>query len=243
MITENLEFEKESDTIINEKIEQDIEEYGFNDSNSEDIRALLVAQLVNERLNQKDYVNNLNDNYKYFYLKTYFYKIFFIIIYTLIIIFEKPDWCSKNENLIKNDCSKNINGDISYNLAINIFIPAKILNNFIIGIMFILLIFKFLEYFNYKKNTKNNLKRIIILIIISIIYIGFYILKSIIKFYFTLNFIRILFLVVYIESIGDSIKRIYEIIYSSRYLTLLFFINVFLFAAIARALFLGILIY
>ena len=208
---------------------------------SDDIRALVMAQIFAMEIQDVKARNNIKGKMKYYYKKTAGARKAALFILLLMFIFSKPAWCVKLGDEISGNCEIDNEGN-NYHTLISTFVSPRV------SIVITLLCMYFIFCLQYLKITSSSspdqidyIKLILQLGIIAIkmVFILLETFELIQPSDFS-NVFKLLFVMIYFKSVIKSFSKIYQMILSSGSMVLMTILVLFVFSTLARVLLQGI---
>ncbi len=165
-----------------------------------------------------------------------------LVIILVFFVMQKPHWClAKGENMLP-DCSSDITGDNKYYLINTTFIDPRISFIVCFGLMYFLMVMQVI-----KVQTSINVKKIeYIKMILMVVIFSISLLLTMLETFDFIeksdlnNMFKMIFIMVNLKDVIRSVVRICKMLYLSNSVLLLQFVNLFIFALIARVIFEGV---
>ena len=210
---------------------------------SDDIRALVMAQIFAMEIQDVKARDNIKGKMRYYYKKTTGARKAALLILLMMFIFSKPAWCVRMGEDISKDCEVDSEGN-NYHTLISTFVSPRV------SVVITLLCMYFIFCLQYLKITSSSepdqidyIKLILQLGIIAIkmIFILMETFQLIHPSDFS-NVFKLLFVMVYFKSVIKSFIKIYKMVLSSGSMLLMMILVLFVFSTLARILLQGITI-
>jgi hypothetical protein len=201
----------------------------------EDMRVVFLAHFFEKRKEEVEVESQMHGLFKYYYRKTGMVRRLLAIFLFLLMVFKKPAWCSALGDTISADCTQGADGKVYFTFT-PFFVASSQVTILSFGIMYFLIGFQTLKIHFSKAIVRNELIKFYLLLTLFVAGLLVSILESLGAFARTeiTTLFGLLFAFFYFKLVIKAMRYFLRMISYSWEVLLLWFLNVFIFALIAR---------
>ena len=200
-----------------------------------DMRAIFLANFLDKKIESMEVESQLKGIFRYYYKKTSFVRKALAILLFFIIFLQKPAWCQKLGDQVSEDCSQGQNGQ-QFFLLNPLFIEGTNITVLLFTIMYFLLSFQALKIHYSDKIVRSELVKFNLLLgfFCTSLLINILELTSLLPLTNLSTIFNILFVFFYFKTVVRAVTFFAKMMSFSWEVLLLWFVNVLVFALIAR---------
>lgn len=201
----------------------------------EDMRVVFLAHFFEKRKEDVEVESQMYGLFKYYYRKTGMVRRLLAIFLFLLMVFKKPAWCTALGDAVSADCTHGADGRVYYSFT-PFFVESGQVTVLSFAIMYFLLGFHMLKIHFSKAIVRNELIKFYLLLVLFVAGLLVSILESLgaLAPSEATTFAGLLFAFFYFKLVIKALRYFTKMISYSWEVLLLWFLNVFIFALIAR---------
>lgn len=201
----------------------------------EDMRVVFLAHFFEKRKEEVEVISQMRGMFKYYYRKTGFIRNLVAIFILFLAIFQKPAWCAKMGDQITPDCRQAADGRTFFIFA-PFFLDGTQVTVMVFSLMYFLLGFQALKIHFSEAVVRNEMIKFNILLFFfcSSLLINIFEGLGVVERSGLSTVCNLLFVFFYFKTVIKALKYFIKMISFSWEVLLLWFVNVFVFALIAR---------
>ena len=207
----------------------------------EDMRALVLAHIFINNIENKDVDDAIKGKYGYYYRKMRGLRKILLLMIVIIFLMQKPHWCVELGDDIDDECAVDSEGR-EYNLLINTFIDPGVAFVISYAMMYFLIV---LQVFKVQSSDMEDTYEIvkmygqIILFSLGLVFTMMESFGFMEKSDFT-NMFKIMFIMIYFRSVLKALGKIGEMFKLSTSMLIMLLVDLCVFSILARVIFEGI---
>lgn len=201
----------------------------------EDMRVVFLAHIFEKRKEELETIAQVQGLFRYYYLKTWVLRRFLNFVLFVLFLFKKPSWCAAMGDTISADCSTGADGT-TYFTMLPVFMRDTQAMILAFGIQYFLVLFHVLKIHFSKAVVYNEMLKFWLLMGLFVGQVSVSILESVgvVGRSELPVFLGLLFVFSYFTTVIKALRMFFKMISFSWEVLVLWFLNVFIFALIAR---------